>query len=177
MFLFCFFWWAEHIYCRCIHIIHHPVLCRSRVARKEPVWGGWGSRKEKGGWTQSCNETDRKLFAHRPQREWCSLDFYLSLGNSVEGPDVSILLASVCVCVCVCGRAKCSDKALPSICGSIWRNYRLLYSVQVAQSVNRPLHNNELPSHKIIQAGVYSDEWLLLHAAAPKHDPCYSAEV
>lgn len=33
-------------------------------------------------------------------------DFYLSLGNSVKGPNVSVILARACVCVCVCGRAR-----------------------------------------------------------------------
>lgn len=83
--------------------------------------------RQENGWKQSC------IKAHQKPPALARPDSYLLLGNSVEGPDVSISLARACCCVCSLrarvgirarsehdSQALCSDLARPL--GVFWEN-------------------------------------------------------
>lgn len=77
------------------YVIHHPEpLCLPPI---RPGEEGISSQWREGPEPHLNNLNDLCTQA-------ATLDFFLSLGNCFEGPDISIVFARACLCVCLCAR-------------------------------------------------------------------------
>lgn len=164
--------------CCCCYLCNPP----SRAALFTPIMPGEegiGAQWREGPEPHPNNLKDvcSKAAACHPLKQ---PDFYLSLGNSFEGPDVSILLAKACLCVRVLYvclwqdqtwlSGKVQNRYSPAIHLTLWMYFESVSAdhwAQVAQCLTRP--SSELPitqgwtpSHNHKGLGICCYKWMLL---------------